>query len=162
MWKSVCSKYLSKNTILTRDHQYNTIYTFKRYCDRRNWSGSIYFCLSNTPNAGYADDDHPFAISVRLQKPIRCIECKSYFESYNDSVPKWLYDKTLIILRREKGRDFKEKKNIPYLRWLAINGYAYIGKLWKEKAGSEIAIPYDWILNDVIFQESVHRNQQMY
>lgn len=153
---------LQNNVNLSRDHQYNTIYTFKRYCDRRNWSGSIYFCLSNTPYAGYADEDHPFAISVKLLKPIRCIECESYFESCFDSVPEDLYSQTFDILKKELGSNLKKKEDTPYLRWLADNGFAFIDRLWSNQEGREVAIPYDWISSDVMFQESVRRNQQMY
>lgn len=136
---------LKSHTRLTRNHQYSSIFSFIANADRKDWSGGIYFYISDTIRTDYSESDHPFSILVETLQTIDCIKCIPELNS--SDCPKWLYDQCLIVVREKRGHAFIERKNKPFFRWLAENNFAFIDDLFdgKKRIGSEIILPYNYI-----------------
>lgn len=141
---------LNSHTRLTRNHQYPSIFTFRANADRKDWSGGIYFYISNTTRTDYMEEDHPYPILVETLKTIDCIRCLPALDV--SDCPKWLYDQCLIVVREKRGPSFIERKGKPFYRWLAENNFAFIDDLFdgRKRIGSEIILPYKYISEQYI------------
>lgn len=157
---NVISLTLKSHTRLSRNHQYPSIFSFKANADKKDWSGGIYFYISDTIRTDYAEVDHAFSILVETLQPIDCIKCIP--ELNVSDCPKWLYDQCVVLVKGKRGQAYIERKNKPFFRWLAENNFAFIDDLFdgRKRIGSEIILPYNYISEKYITPILTIRNQR--
>lgn len=151
---------LNSHTRLTRNHQYSNIFKINAREDEKDWSGGIYFYISDTIRSDYDDKDHRYSILVET---LRTIDCLKYIPELNVSdCPEWLYNQFLPVVSEIRGASFIERGNTPFFRWLAKNNFAFIDDLFdgSKCIGSEIILPYNYISTDYITPILTVENKQ--
>lgn len=142
--------------LLSRYHQYKKIIEYVDYVpdktnqnhyNKKHWYGGIYFHISDFPLANYNDEDHPYPITVRVTRPIKCLQCIK-------DVSKITLGELFNAARKEIepvcGKYFipRGPRDFQFFHWLARNGFAFIDTEYdqdKNALGDEIILPYKYI-----------------
>ena len=145
---------LGTGKILNRYHQKANLY-LKRPATKETkteWSGGIYFFISDKIREDYNDTDHPYPFLVETIKPIDCIRCYIASDTIKSED---IYEDSLAIIKDIRGISFKEKKDLTFVEWLGANNFAFIDDLYeplnrgekdfsaKEPYSTEIVLPFN-------------------
>lgn len=108
-----------------------------------DWANAIYFFVEEKNLRKYNDDEHPYPMVVKNQKPFKCIVC--YMDcfangTYNEN------DMNKLIKEIKSKTDITTNPKNNFMEWLGEYGYAFQCYHDKDKS-MEIAIPFQLLKN---------------
>ena len=134
-----------------RMNQRETLEIDRTIKQKGNWSHSIYFFIEKTNLKKYNDTDHPYAISIKNKKPLKCIVC--YMDCFAGN-PYTEDDMKQLINEVKSLTKIESNPNGNFMEWLGENGYAFQCYHDTDKS-MEIAIPFtlldnkDWEITNI-------------